>query len=183
MQSVGWLFNLQSAAFILQPITLNYIFTHSCRRTHTHTHPIWINTVVVCWRCPETELSLCPAPGWIYKKGGITSGVTTVQLINTYGRSLYAMFRRAAGSKVRNFSGTVTRLRVRAFVQRGNLEGFFLLQSCLSLVFTTFADRLLHLHMNRIEQHFNSTTDTLLLSGPRWDWNNFGHDTRRPFPN
>lgn len=77
------------------------------------------------------------------------------------------MFRRATGSKVRNFSGTVTRLRVRAFVQQGNLEGFFLLQSCFSLVFTTFADRLQHLHMNRIEQHFNSTTDTLLLSGPR----------------
>lgn len=36
------------------------------------------------------------------------------------------------------------------------------------LVFTTFTDRLHHLHMKRIEQHFSSTTDTLWLSRPRW---------------
>lgn len=34
-----------------------------------------------------------------------------------------------------------------------------------SLVFATFADRLQHLHVNRIEQYFSSTTDTLWLSG------------------
>lgn len=37
-----------------------------------------------------------------------------------------------------------------------------------SLVFTTVSDRLQHLHMKRIEQHFTSTTDTLWLSCLHW---------------
>lgn len=55
---------------------------------------------------------------------------------------------------------------MRAFVHEGKLEGFPP-RRC-SLVFTTVTDRLQHLHMKRIEQHFSSTTDTLWLSGPRW---------------
>lgn len=60
----------------------------------------------------------------------------------------------------------------------------FLLLPRRSLVFTTVTDRLQHLHMKRIEQHFSSTTDTLWLSGPVWlDWNNFfGPDSQRQFP-
>lgn len=68
--------------------------------------------------------------------------------------------------KVRNFLGTMARARVRAFVG-GKKRKLVVFRRC-SLVFTTFTDRLQHLHMKRIEQHFSSTTDTLWLSGPRW---------------
>ena len=64
---------------------------------------------------------------------------------------------------MRNFRGHGSGAR---FCPRRKVEGFPPRRR--SLVFTTFTDRLQHLHMKRIEQHFSSTTDTLWLSGPRW---------------
>lgn len=56
--------------------------------------------------------------------------------------------------------------RVRAQVLKSKVGGFP--PRRISLVFTTFTDRLQHLHMKRIEEYFSNTTDTLWLSGSHW---------------